>query len=245
MSKFIERLQQVSRSQPQSMGFKTAKAEQSRPKIQLVVDVTGIKGKPPIKELIAADALLLPAPGAGTDKTIWGTRLSKGTLGEVEQSIKTGADFVILPVDGDVLPPEIKIGKILQVEACIADIMLRTISELPVDAVLLTEDKETKTGLTWKRLMLIQRFSSLVNKPLLIAVFPDVTDNELQLIWEAGVKGVIVSVEAEQVETVTQKLRQTIDKLSFPSRRKHEKTVAILPRLQSQPEEPEEDEEDE
>ena len=244
MSKFMERLQQVFQPPPQSMGFKTAKAEQKRPKIQLVVNVAGGKSKSPAKELEEADALVLPASGVGVDKTIWGMWLSRGNAEEVEKSIKSGADFIILPADGEVLTPDKKIGKILQIEASITDVLLRTINELPLDAVLLSEDKESGLPFTWKRLMLIQRFSSLLNKPLLIEVLPSVTDIELQQIWEAGVSGVVVTVDTEQSEAIAPNIRNIIDKLSFPSRRKKEKSLAILPRVESKPEEPEEDDGD-
>ena len=52
-------------------------------------------------------------------------------------------------------------------------------------------------------------------------------------------------MDAEQVESVVQKIRKTIDKLSFPSRRKRDKSLAILPRVEIEPEKPEEDEGDE
>ncbi|MDD5289203.1 MAG: hypothetical protein PHY28_08860 [Dehalococcoidales bacterium] len=244
MSKFIERLQQVSRPVPQSMGFKTARTEQSRPKIQLIANISGVRAKSPAKELPAADALIVPIAESTVSKTTYGVWLSNGTAEEVAQSIKSGADFVILPSKGELLPPDKKIGKVLQIEASITDVLLRAASELPIDAVFLSENRENGLALTWNRLMLIQRFSSLLNKPLLIEVLPNVTDAELQLVWETGVSGIIVTVDAEQGEKATQHLRQVIYKLSFPSRRKHEKTVAILPRVESQPEEPEEDEDD-
>ncbi len=244
MSKFIERLQKVFQPTPQSMGFKTAKSEQERPKIQLVVNIAGSKSKFPAKEINDVDALVLPAPGVGVDTTLWGLWLSKGDAEEVEKSIKSGADFIILPTNGEVLPPDKKIGKILQIEPSITDVLLRTVNELPLDAVLLSEDKESGLSFTWKRLMLIQRFSTLLNKPLLIEVLPNVPDTELQQIWEAGVGGVVVTVDTEQSEAVSQNLRHIIDKLLFPSRQKKEKSLAILPRVESKLEEPEEDDGD-
>ena len=244
MSKFIERLQQVFQPLPQSMGFQAAKKEQMRPKMQLVVNITGGKLESPPKELNEADALVLPFSKAGVDKMIWGRWLSKGDAEEVEKSIKSGADFIILSADGEALPPDKKIGKILQIEASITDVLLRTVNELSVDAILLSEYRESGLLFTWKRLMLIQRFSSMLNKPLLVEIPTSVTGNELQLVWEAGVSGVIVTSDAGQAEAVTRDLRNTVDKLSFPSKRKREKSLAILPRLESKPEEPEEDEGD-
>jgi thiamine monophosphate synthase len=243
MSKFVERLQQVLQPAVQSMGFISAKSEQTKPRIQLVVDVANGKSKSLLKEPDKADALLVPISAVGDGKTISGVRLSTGDAAEVEQSVKNGADFIILPASGEVLPPDKKIGKILQVEAATTDILLRTVSSLPVDAVLIKEE-ENGLALTWKRLMLIHRFSSLAGKPLLIEVLPAVTETELQQIWEAGVSGVIVKTDAEQPEAVALNLRNIIDKLTFPSKRKQEKSMAIVPHIESVAEEPKEDDGD-
>ena len=243
MSKFIERLQQVLKPPIQSMGFNTAKSEQARPRIQLVLDVATGKSKTQLKELDKTDALLVPISAVGAGKTISGVWLSKGNAEEAEKSIKAGVDFIILPASGEVLTSDRKIGKILQVEAEITDILLRTVSALPIDAVLLKEE-ENGLVLTWKRLMMIHRFSSLAGKPLLIEVLPAVTETELQQIWEAGVSGVIVKTDAEQAEAVALNLRNIIDKLSFPSKRKQEKNMAIVPHIESKAEEPKEDDDD-
>jgi len=243
MSKFIERLQQVFQPPTQSMGFNTAKPELARPKLQLLVNITGAKLKSQIKEPDEADALTAPFPAVDGDKVIWGKWLSKGDAEEVEKATKAGVDFLILPVSGEVIPQDKKIGKIIQIEASITDILLRTVSSLPVDAVLLSGE-ENGLAFTWKRLMSVHRFSSLTGKPVLIEVLTDITEIELQEIWEAGVSGIIVTTDIEQVEDVTRNLRNVIDRLSFPSRRKREKSLAIVPRIEITPEEPKEDDGD-
>ena len=244
MSKFIERLQQALTPPIQSMGFMIAKPEQARPKIQLVVSVTGGKLKTQLKEPAEADALLFSNTAVSVNEKITGMWLSKGDTEEVEKSIKAGVDFVILPVSGEVLQPDKKLGKIIQIENSISDIMLRTVGELPVDAVLLSESKESSLALTWKRLMLIRRFTGLAGKPLLVEVLPTITETEFQAIWDAGVSGVIINVDAEQAEDAAGNLRKIIEKLSFPSKRKLEKNMAIVPVVASTVEEPKEDDGD-
>ena len=244
MSKFIERLQQALTPPIQSMGFMIAKPEQARPKIQLVVSVTGGKLKTQLKEPTEADALLFSNTAVSVNEKITGMWLSKGDTEEVEKSIKAGVDFVILPVSGEVLQPDKKLGKIIQIENSISDIMLRTVGELPVDAVLLSENKENSLALTWKRLMLIRRFTGLAGKPLLVEVLPTITETEFQAIWDAGVSGVIINVDAEQAEDAAGNLRKIIEKLSFPSKRKLEKNMAIVPVVASTVEEPKEDDGD-
>ena len=244
MSKFIERLQQALTPPIQSMGFMIAKPEQARPKIQLVVSVTGGKLKTQLKEPTEADALLFSNTAVSVNEKITGMWLSKGDTEEVEKSIKAGVDFVILPVSGEVLQPDKKLGKIIQIAESISDIMLRTVGELPVDAVLLSENKENSLALTWKRLMLIRRFTGLAGKPLLVEVLPTITETEFQAIWDAGVSGVIINVDAEQAEDAAGNLRKIIEKLSFPSKRKLEKNMAIVPVVASTVEEPKEDDGD-
>ena len=243
MSKFIEKLQQVFQPPVQFMGFITAKSEKVRPRIQLVVDIEIGGSKPGLIELDKADALMAPISAIDTDKTILGSWLAKGDAAEVEKNIEAGTDFIVLTANGEILPPDQKIGKILQIEASITDVLLRTVSALPIDAVLIKEEKNG-FSLTWKRLMLIHRFSGLAGKPLMIEVLPTVTGAELQQIWEAGVSGIIVKTDAEQAEAVVLNLRNIIDKLTFPSKKKQEKSMAIVPNIGSVPEEPKEDDGD-
>ena len=56
--------------------------------------------------------------------------------------------------------------------------------------------------------------------------------------------GVVVTLDDDKTESVLTDLRQIIDKLSFPSKKKHEKTAVTLPHIESKEPEPEEDEEE-
>ena len=244
MSKFIERLQQVMTPPVQSMGFNHTKSERATPKIRLVLNVNGSKAKTQVKDVVGADALLFSNGVIDRVEIAAGVRLVKGDADEAEKAVKAGADFVVLPLSGEVLAPDKELGKILQIEDSVSDIMLRTVSDFAVDAVLLMEDKENNLALTWKRLMLIRRFAALSGKPLLIEVLPGVKETELQQIWDAGVSGVVVSVNVEQAETVAANLRQIIEKLTFPSKQKNGKNMAIVPAVTVAVEAPKEDDDD-
>ncbi|MBN1643325.1 MAG: hypothetical protein JW856_00675 [Dehalococcoidales bacterium] len=244
MSKFTERLKGVFQSPPKSMGFVTSKAELTRPRIQLVAKIGDARTKPTKKQLGAADALVLPVTAVNASEITQGVWLALGNVKEVEQVVKTNADFIIIPTNGDVLPSDNKLGKILRIEPSISDTLLRTVNELPVDAVLLSEGAEAKLAFNWQRLMLVQRFAALLNKPLLVEIAPGISGNELRLIWEAGVSGVMVTVESEPAEAVLQGLRKTIDALPFPLRRKKDSAMALIPRVAPEPEEPEEEEDE-
>jgi hypothetical protein len=79
--------------------------------------------------------------------------------------------------------------------------------------------------------MLFQRFSKLSNKPLLTPISPNVTGEELQALWEAGITGVVIEVRTRQSALHFKKLRQTIDKLTFTLPHRQPKPEALLPRI--------------
>jgi len=88
-----------------------------------------------------------------------------------------------------------------------------------------------------------------LTKPLLVSVPSNVTVNELQPLWEAGVDGVVVEVGVGQPVEGLKGLRRTIDNLAFPSQRKRGKAEALLPYVSPEAsmvtEEEEEEEEEE
>jgi hypothetical protein len=242
MSKLIERLQQVFQPPVQAMGFKAAKT-QPRPKIQLILNISGSKAKA-VKEIEEADGLLLATGFAGTGEVISGNWLTTGDAAEMEKAAKAGVDFVVMPLAGNVTPHDKKMGKILHIESSISDIMLRAVSSLPVDGVLLGDGSENELVLNWQRLMMIHRFSALAGKPLLVEVLPSITENDLQQIWEAGVSGVVVKADAEEAQMTAHNLREIIDKLTFPTKKKNERGIAILPGIAAAPEEHKHDDDD-
>ena len=225
------------------MGFKAAQGVSPKPKMLLVAslvqaDVSGVADY-----VAGADAGLLPIPklssGAKTLQRIsqvvsdipWGGWLRDVGREGIKQMANVGCDFVVFPAANTSLaiPQGDEVGKILQVEASLNDSLLRTISGLPVDAVLIAGEQAEGYFLTWHHLMLFRRFASLLTKPLLVSIPSGVTANELQALWDAGVDGVIVAVGASQPAGGLKGLRQAIDKLVFPSSRKRGKAEALLP----------------
>jgi len=138
------------------------------------------------------------------------------------------------------------VGRVLQVEASLTEGLLRAVDELPIDAVLITGEQEEGYFLTWHHLMVFQHFADLLTKPLLASVPLNVAANELLALWEAGVDGVVVGVG--EVVGRLKELRQIIDQLAFPQR-KRGKAKALLPHISGETgivtEEEEEEEEEE
>jgi len=259
MSRFIDKLNQVSQVVPQSIGFGRVQPVAEKPKILLIANLTEASVDGLTDYVAGADAGLLNIPklssGAKTLKEMsqavpdvpWGGRLKDIDKDEINQLVETGCDFVVFPAANTPLAllQNDEAGKILEVETSLSEGLLRTVSELPVDAVLIAAEQKEDYFLTWHHLMLFQRFAALLTKPLLASVPSNITANELQTLWEAGVDGVVIEVAMEQPADRLKKLRQATDKLTFSSRRRQEKAEALLPYIGRESNIPTEDEEEE
>ena len=244
MSKLIDKLNQASQAVPQPMGFRQLQPVSSKPKILLVA----ILAQADVEELAdcmaGADAGLLPiselSSGAKTLQKIsqvvpdipWGGWLRGSGQGEIKQMVKVGCDFVVFPAANTSLAifQGDEVGKILEVESSLSEGLLRTVNELPVDAVLIASEQAEGYFLTWHHLMLFQRFADLLTKPLLVSIPLVVTASELQALWGAGVNGVVVELRVGQPQDRLKELRQVIDELTFPAPRRREKIEPRLPR---------------
>jgi len=248
MSRLIDKLNRVSQAVPQPMGFRVAQPDSLKPKMLLVANLPQANVDSLTDYVAGADAGLIPisnlSSGAKTIQKIcrvvsdipWGGWLRDVGRGEVGQIVKAGCDFIVFPETKTplaILQNE-KVGKILEVEASLSGDLLRAVNELPADAVLVTSEQKGEYFLTWHHLMLFQRFADLLAKPLLASVPSNITANELQALWGAGVDGVVVEVGAGQPKQRLNELRQTIDKLTFPLQRKRGKAEALLPYIRGE-----------
>ena len=244
MSRFIDKLNQVSRGVPQSMGFKRAQPVSDKLKILLIASLAEVSDG--LADYVTgADAGLLRIPESNSGSKIlkeitqatpdipWGEWLRNTGQNNIKQVAKTDCDFVVFPAVNTPLAllQNDEIGKIIEVESSLSEGLLRAVNELPVDAVLITAEQGEEYSLTWHHLMLFQRFADLLTKHLLVSIPPNVTASELQALWEAGVDGVVIEVGAGQPADRLKKLRQAIDKLTFPSQHKRGKTEALLPHI--------------
>ncbi len=245
MSKFIDKLNRLSRAEPQPIGFRATQPASPKLKIQLVASLAQESIESLADHVAGADAGLLriskPSSGAKALRKIsqalsdipWGGWLQGSGLGEIEQMTKAGCDFIVFPATDTPLTilQSDEVGKILEVEASLSEGLLRAANELPIDAVIIADEQREGYFLTWQHLMLFQRFADLLTKPLLVSIPSNVTAGELQALWEAGVDGVVVEVRVGQPQDRLKELRQEIDKLAFPSPRKRERVEPLLPRI--------------
>ena len=241
MSKFIDKLTQISQGGPQPMGFGVGKPVSSQPKMLLVASLTEVASDNLADYVAGADAGLLPLSlsPSGVEKLgkasravpdiPWGGWLRGGGVKEIKQMEKVDCDFVVFPAAGTSLAisGSGEVGKILEVEASLDVGLLPTIDDLPVDAVLIAGEGKGNYSLNWHHLMLFRRLADAVSKPLLVSVSSGVTADELQLLWDVGVGGVIVRAGVGGLK----KLRRAIDKLAFSAQGKRRKERVLLPHV--------------
>ena len=257
MSHFIDKLNRISQTTPQPMGFRAGQPALEKPRILLIASLTQANIEDLAERVTGADAVLLRIPelssGAKAFKAVsqavadvpWGGWLPNITGGEVESVTKVSFDFVVFkPTNTPLAIKDDKVGKILEVEASLSEGWLRAIGELPADAVLVASEQE-EHFLTWHHLMLFQHCADLLTKPLLVSTPSNVSAGELQALWEAGVSGIVVEVGTRQPIERLEELRQTIDKLAFPSPRKRKKAKPLLPYISQETATATEEEEEE
>jgi hypothetical protein len=180
----------------------------------------------------------------------WGVWLEDAGAQKIGALLEAGCDFMVYTPASRVAaaPGDEEAGQIIEVTLSIDDGLLRAVNDLPADAVLAADTYEEGGAMTWHHLMLLQHLANLINKPLLAAVPPDATAEELKALWEAGVDGIVVETGAAKPGAV-KGLRKAINDLPPRSPRKRGKAEALLPHIGStgtaEPEEDEEEYEDE
>ncbi len=247
MSKFIDKLNRLSRGETQPIGFRVREPASPKPKIQLIASLAQESAESVTGYLDGADAGILFISKLDTGTEVlqklsqalpdipWGGRLGSSGWEGIKQLSKAGCDFIVFSATDTPLAliENREAGRILEIETSLGEGLLRAVNELPVDAVLVAV--EEKHSLTWKHLMLFQRFADLLTKPLLASISVKVTGGELQALWEAGVSGVVVEVSPEQPQDSLNRIRRVIDKLEFSLPRRREKVEAFLPRIRGEP----------
>ncbi|HEY93756.1 MAG TPA: hypothetical protein G4O15_02300 [Dehalococcoidia bacterium] len=227
MSKFIDKLNKLIRVESTPIGFRRDQTASSARKIQLVSLVLKSEA-----DSSGVDAILFDIRDKGIESDLlsgvpgditWGAWLKSPKQKELKQLKDAGCDFIVFPAESTPLEiiEEQEIGKVLEIDTSISDPVLRSIVELPVDAVLVSVVSGKDNPLTWYDLMILQRFGGFSKKPLFARVPAKVSSSELEALWEVGVMAIVT-------EGKTDKLRKTIDKADFTKARKREKNEPVI-----------------
>ena len=100
---------------------------------------------------------------------------------------------------------------------------------VPIDAVMISYQME-KGSLSWRDLIVIQRLTAALNKPLLVPVPSGINARELQTLWTAGVDGIVMDITGKTPEEFKE-LRQIIDKLEPPDTNHRDRLTPTIPRM--------------
>jgi hypothetical protein len=238
MSRLIDKFQKASRVTAAPMGFRTARPAEQPPKMIIIASIAA--GGPVGQDYLdGADAALIRfGETAITAKSLqkiisslpdipWGLYDEED---EEQKGVEAGADFIVFSTASRVgdIPKDGQASKILEVDSAMDDGLLRAINDLPVDAVLVAVTDEEKGALVWHQLMIFQHLANLLTRPLIVPVPADISEQELKILWEAGVDGITVRADAEQPEALPN-LRKAIDKLPLRAGRKRGRVNVILP----------------
>jgi hypothetical protein len=233
MSKLIEKLQLISAA-AEPMGFRAALTVPKRQSMLLVASLPCGDAKTAACAQDSADAVLVSIEDLKAEAKAlkqmasawagipWGVWLETATGDGIRQLQEMGCDFIVFDAARTAASalPEGEIGTL-------ADGLVRTIDQLPVDGALLSPGSESPF-LSVYLLMICQRLASMVRKPLVVATPSAVTDSDVESLWQAGVDGVVVSLETQGQGAKLLKLRQAIDGLPPPAKHRGE-LEALLP----------------
>ncbi|UCG54341.1 MAG: hypothetical protein JSV32_07060 [Dehalococcoidia bacterium] len=225
MSRFIDKLKQLSQIESQPMGFRREKVY-SKPRLMLVVEAGNSAAG---LTLEGADVVLVTD---GTENLPKKSDIPVGIRiygGEIDK-LPEGIDFIVFQPDSPVFIAQGgKTGKVIALEASMELDLLRSLDDLPLDAIVITrEGMQFSEYVNWRYLMLCRRFATMSSKPVLASVSPQISRHELQLLWEVGVVGVVVSgLTAGGMKT----LRSLIDELILPSKHQRQEIRAIVPKI--------------
>lgn len=240
MSRFIDKLKDLFKTEVQPMGFMAGKVTAEKPRMQLVARIPADNLDKVSGNLSSADAVLVDIAGADDIGALEKVCQVKGgapaggwlksSNGALKKLMNTACDFVVFPAAASLSATQKdKLGRVLELDAASSEGLLRTVNDLPVDAVLISAEEEI--ALTFNRLMLIQRVIHLVSKPVLVPISAGLGEFELQTLWDMGVSSVVVEAKDEKSAEKLANLHKTLEKLNPPAVRKKSRLSPVLPRL--------------
>lgn len=253
MSKFADKLKHIYKTTAPSLGFRMPAEEAEPSSLLLVADLTksGAKKTKTVNNIANAAIVNSESIDVSSFKEL-ATSVNDVPLGllieestspqKIKELISAGCDFVVFGMQTPLETVNKEgLGKVLKIEPSLTPPLIRAINELglSIDAVLIAGDNPS---ITIERLLTVQFFAGLLNKPLLVNVNASLTSSELSSLHGTGVKGLILPPETSL--KVFAELKKTINNLPKTIKSKT-KTSVLLPHIGTQTETREEDEEQE
>jgi hypothetical protein len=238
MSKFVDKLQSLSKSSTTPIGFHPSVSELKNPSMLLIVGLSGTQVKEAkIVADVNADAGLILSEGTSTKvvkqmvEAVGNVPLGVFVKGMSEEKINeltsVGCDFVVfdIRIPAEVLHRE-KVGKFLMVEPSLDQGLVRAINSLEVDGVFISS-RGGDSFVAVEHLLVCRKFVELLEKPVIIALPSLITKTELTSLWQVGVDGV-VAPSTQSVEALAE-LKKMISDLPRGARGRRAKAGVVLP----------------
>ena len=254
MSKFVDKLQDISKFSISPIGFRPPTSESKKSTMLLVAGLLGADAeKAKVVAAVHTDAVLILDQGH-SPKDIkqminifgdipLGVLIKDKNEENMDELASSGLDFVVfdIKVPTAVLHKE-GIGKFLMIEDSLDHDLVRAINSLDIDGVFI--DRTEESFVTVEHLLVYQRFIELLEKPIIITLPSLMTSADLGNLWQSGVDG-IVSPPVQPTEALAE-LRKMTAALPRRVKRRRSKSGVILPRYGADTaiEEAEEEEED-
>jgi len=254
MSKFVDKLQSLSKSSTTPIGFHPSVSELKSPIMLLIAGMSGTKvNEAKIVADVNADAGLIldEGPSAMVVKqmvaAVGDIPLGVFVKGMSEEKINElaslGCDFVVfdIRIPAAVLHKE-EVDKFLMIEPSLDQGFARAINSLEVDGVFISSRGED-SFVAVEHLLVCRRFVELLEKPVIMALPSLVTKAELTSLWQVGVAGV-VAPPMQSVEALTE-LKKMIGDLPGGARGRRAKADVKLPQYSGFVTEEEDEEQEE
>jgi len=167
---------------------------------------------------------------------IWGIQLGNLSNKEAERLEKMGCDFIVLKLDSpsSALVYDQKLGKIMEINPTIDDTLVRTINMLSIDAVIVTDETDTKE-ITVERLMMYRRITAMVQKPVLLSLPVSLAKEHLDVLNDIGINGLLLDWSGKTTDKKISEIIKAISALPKSGKKKagKERPYAVLPNLPS------------
>jgi len=238
MSKFVDKLQILSKSSTTPIGFHPSASESKSPAMLLIVGLSGTQAKEAkIVADVNADAglILSENPSAKLVRQMveamgdlpLGVFVKGMNEEKINELASLGCDFVVFDIKAAaaVLHKE-EIGKFLMIEPSLDHGLVRAINSLEVDGVFISNRGED-SFIAVEHLLVCRRFVELLEKPVIMALPSLVTKAELTSLGQVGVDSV-VAPSTQSVEALAE-LKKMISDLPRRARGRRAKAGVKLP----------------
>ncbi|GEM_PF-2708924 len=205
MSKLIQRLHQIYDQSP-SLGFRSSQLQAQR--MVVIALCTEDKKAREIEKCV--DGIVFPCGfmPSPPPEIPWGILLPSEE--EVNKVREEGGDFIIVGPETNMVVAEDETGKIMLLSPDLSSSFMWSSNLLPVEGIAL---KMGEAPWNLSHLADIERFSALVQKPLVLFLPSLPPTPELKVLWKAGVEGIMVS-------QFSKKDFEELNRVTLPPRRK-------------------------